>query len=60
MKTMRHKSCGSRFHTLGELITTVARLAHNERLGAAVVADLVNTGRVRFEGRYHGRRVLIG
>lgn len=60
MKTMRHKGAGSRSHTFGELINIVARLAHNEHLSAVVVADLVNTGRVRFEGRYHGRRVLIG
>ena len=60
MKAMRHKDRPSPSPTLGELINTVAKLAHNERLSAVVVADLVNTGRIRFEGRYHGRRVVIG
>lgn len=45
--------------TLADLCATVSQLTHNERLAAAIVADMVNSRLVRLEGRYHGRRVVI-
>jgi hypothetical protein len=60
MKMLRSRRRHERQPTLAELISTVAKLSHNERLGALVVADLVNSGRVRLGGQFHGRRVMIG
>lgn len=59
MKTNRSKPNGQRQVTLAELIATVNQMTHNDRLSAVIVADLINSQRVRLEGRYHGRRVLI-
>ena len=60
IKMLRNKSRHHRPPTFAELVNTVIKLTHNDRLGALVVADLVNTGRVRLGGRFHGRRVMIG
>ena len=60
MKIMPNKSRYRRSPTLAELVSTVTKLTHNERLSAFVVADLINTGRVRLGGRFQGRRVMIG
>ncbi len=46
--------------TLGELVDTVTKMAHNERLGALIVADLINSRKIRLEGRFHNRRVVVG
>jgi hypothetical protein len=44
--------------TLGELIVTVNQLARDEQLGAYIVADLINSRKVRLEGDFQGRRVV--
>ena len=59
MKTNHSKSHGNRQPTLAELVATVSQMTHNDRLSAAIVADLINSRRVRIEGRYHGRRVVV-
>ncbi len=46
--------------TLADLVTTVTQLTHNERLGAFIVADMINSQLVRLEGQFHGRRVVVG
>ncbi len=58
------KSNGSKTHngnhpTLADLIATVTKLTHNERLAAFIVADMINSRRVSLEGVYHGRRVVV-
>jgi hypothetical protein len=60
MKTNRSKPNGQRQITLAELVATVNQMTHNDRLSAVIVADLINSRRVRLEGAYRGRRVLIG
>jgi hypothetical protein len=45
--------------TLAELISTVNRLTRDEQLGAYIVADLINSRKIRMEGRFHGHRVVI-
>ncbi|HUI07815.1 MAG TPA: hypothetical protein VL486_12505 [Verrucomicrobiae bacterium] len=45
--------------TLGELISTVNQLTRDEQLGAYIVADLINSRKVRLEGEFEGRRVVI-
>jgi len=45
--------------TLGDLISTVNELTHNQRLSAFIVADLINSRQVKLEGAYHGRRVVV-
>jgi hypothetical protein len=45
--------------TLAELITTVSGLAHNQHLGAYIVADMINSRVVRVDGAFHGKRVVI-
>jgi hypothetical protein len=44
---------------LADLCATVSKLTPNERLSAAIVADMINSRLVRLEGRYHGRRVIV-
>jgi hypothetical protein len=60
MKTNRSKPNGHRQVTLAELVATVNQMTHNDRLSAVIVADLINSRRVRLEGAYHGRRVHVG
>jgi len=45
--------------TLAELISTVNQLTHDEQLGAYIVADLINSRKVRLEGEFHGQRVVV-
>jgi hypothetical protein len=45
--------------TLADLIQTVARITHDERLSALIVADMINSRRVRIEGAFEGRRVVV-
>jgi hypothetical protein len=45
--------------TLGELIATVNQLTRDEQLGAYIVADLINSRKVRLEGEFQGRRVVF-
>lgn len=59
MKRNGTKSARHDHPTLGDLIRTVQSLTRNSRLSAWIVADLINRGQVRLEGRYHGRRVVI-
>ena len=45
--------------TLADLIQTVSQITHNERLSAFIVADMINSRRVKIEGSFHGRRVVV-
>jgi len=45
--------------TLAELINTVNELTHDEQLGAYIVADLINSRKVRLEGEFRGQRVVV-
>jgi len=45
---------------LAELVEAVGQATHNDRLCAWIIADLINSRIIRLEGRYHGRRVLVG
>lgn len=61
MKRSAHKNIRNRqTTTLADLIATVSKLTHDERLSAYIVADMINSRQVRLEGRYHGRRVHVG
>ena len=58
------KRNGTKLHgpgrlTLGDLVATVDELTHNRRLSTIVVADLINRRRVRLDGLFHGKRVLV-
>ncbi|MCS7049119.1 MAG: hypothetical protein NZ483_07480 [Verrucomicrobiae bacterium] len=59
MKRNGTKSARNERLTLGDVICTVQSLTRNSRLSAWIVADLINRGHVRLEGRYHGRRVVV-
>ena len=61
MKRNGHKPVQARQQTttLADLCATVSKLAHDDRLGAYIVADMINARLVRLEGRYHGRRVVV-
>jgi len=45
--------------TLQDLVAAVYSVAQDEQLSATVVADLINSGRVRLHGDFKGRRVVI-
>jgi hypothetical protein len=45
--------------TLAELINAVNQLTRDEQLGAYIVADLINSRKVRLEGDFQGRRVIV-
>ena len=45
--------------TLQDLVAAVYSVAHDEQLSATVVADLINSGRVRLHGDFKGKRVVI-
>ncbi len=60
MKTNRSKMNGHSRLTLGDLIATINELTDDDQLNAAIVADLINHQRVRLEGRFRGKRVLVG
>lgn len=59
MKRTESKPRRFRTPTLADLCATVSKLTPNERLSAAIVADMINSRLVRLEGRYHGRRVIV-
>jgi hypothetical protein len=59
MKQNRSKMGRHQRQTLADLVATVFQIAHNERLGACVVADMINTRKVRLEGRRRGWRVRV-
>ncbi len=46
-------------HTLGELIAAVNQLTHNQHLGAYIVADMINSRKIRLGGEFQGRRVVF-
>jgi hypothetical protein len=45
--------------TLQDLVAAVYSVADNEKLSAVVVADLINSGRVRLHGDFRNRRVVV-
>jgi murein endopeptidase len=59
MKRNGSRSNGHGAPTLAELIATVSKMTDNERLGALIVADMINTGKVRLGGSFRGRRVIV-
>ena len=59
MKQNAKKSTPKSAPTLAELISTVNELTRDEQLGAYIVADLINSRKVRLEGEFHGHRVLV-
>jgi len=59
MKRNGTKSDHKSAPTLAELISTVNELTRDEQLGAYIVADLINSRKVRLEGEFHGHRVLV-
>jgi hypothetical protein len=59
MKQNGSKSTNKKAPTLAELISTVNELTRDEQLGAYIVADLINSRKVRLEGEFHGHRVLV-
>ena len=59
MKRNGTKPCRARRATLAELVATVNRLTHNERLTAYIVADMINSHQVSLEGQFQGHRVVV-
>jgi hypothetical protein len=59
MKQNSSKSTRKSAPTLAELISTVNQLTRDEQLGAYIVADLINSRKVRLEGEFQGHRVLV-
>ena len=60
MKRNGHKSNGdTRPQTLADLVATVTKLTHDERLSAYIVADMINSRQVRLEGDFQDHRVVI-
>jgi hypothetical protein len=45
--------------TLADLIATVNQLTRDEQLGAYIVADLINSRKVRLEGQFQGHNVIV-
>ena len=45
--------------TLQDLVAAVYSVAQDDQISAAVVAGLINSGRVRLHGDFKGKRVLI-
>ena len=45
--------------TLADLISTVSQITQNERLSALIVADMINRKKVKLEGEYSGRNVIV-
>lgn len=45
--------------TLQDLVAAVYSVAQDEHLGAAMVAGLINSGKVRLHGDFKGKRVQI-
>ena len=59
MKRKEAKTPRENNPTLADLITTVNQLTRDEQLGAYIVADLINSRKVRLEGQFHGRKVVV-
>ena len=59
MKRKTSKTSHETNPTLAELIATVNQLTRDEQLGAYIVADLINSRKVRLEGQFHGHDVII-
>ena len=59
MKRNTAKSSRKSAPTLAELISTVNQLTRDEQLGAYIVADLINSHKVRLEGQFQGRNVVV-
>lgn len=59
MKRNATKAIRESAPTLADLISTVNQLTRDEQLGAYIVADLINSRKVRLEGEFQGRRVVI-
>jgi hypothetical protein len=59
MKQNGTKSTRKSPPTLAELISTVNELTRDEQLGAYIVADLINSRKVRLEGEFRGHDVVI-
>ena len=45
--------------TLQDLVAAVYSVAQDDQLSATIVADLINSGRVRLNGDFRGRRVVV-
>jgi hypothetical protein len=45
--------------TLQDLVAAVYSVAQDEQLSATVVANLINSGRVRLHGDFKGKRVVV-
>jgi hypothetical protein len=59
MKRNGHKPDRAHRATLAELVAIVDKITHDDRLTAYIVADLINTNQVSFEGQFQGRRVVV-
>ena len=59
MKHNGSKKRNGKQPTLAELVAAVSQLTDNEQLSAYIVADLINSRRVRLEGKYRGKRVIV-
>jgi hypothetical protein len=59
MKRNGSESSNHATPTLAELIAAVSELTTNERLSALIVADMINSGKVRLGGQYRRRRVIV-
>ena len=62
MRPMKHnatKANSKNPPTLADLIATVNQLTRDEQLGAYIVADLINSRKVRLEGQFRGQRVIV-
>jgi len=59
MKRKTAKSTRGTNPTLADLIATVNELTRDEQLGAYIVADLINSRKVRLEGQFQGHRVIV-
>ena len=59
MKRKASKSNAESNPTLADLIATVNELTRDEQLGAYIVADLINSRKVRLEGQFEGRHVVV-
>jgi hypothetical protein len=59
VKRNRTKPLDTTGPTLADLVCTVTQLSRNEQLAAFIVADLINSRKVRLEGVFRGRRVVV-
>lgn len=45
--------------TLQDLVAAVYSLAQDDQLSATVVANMINSGRVRLHGDFKGKKVVV-